>query len=154
MTDSLGAISMQMDGDGRLGVGGPAHASNPIDHPSSGAHLTSGGVWTNASDVNLKENFHAVDGAELLEKIEQLKISEWNYKNESDDTKHIGPTAQDFQKVFGVGSDGKSIATIDPSGIALAAIKELNKKLERENRELRAEMDELKKLVQQLASQK
>ncbi len=154
MTNSLGAVSIQMDGDGRLGVGGPAHASNPIHHSSSGAHLTSGGVWTNASDENLKENFQPVDGTELLEKIDQLPISEWNYKSESDDVKHIGPTAQDFQRVFGVGENDKTISTIDPSGIALAAIKELNKKLEQENRSLRAEMDELKKLVQQLAKSK
>jgi hypothetical protein len=112
--------------------------ANPIEH-SSGAHLTPGGVWTNASDENLKENFQSVDGAELLEKIEQLQISEWNYKNESDETKHIGPTAQDFQKIFGVGSDGKSISTIDPSGIALAAIKELKK----ENTELKKQIEEL-----------
>lgn len=130
-----------------------AGTANPIEH-SSGAHLTAGGVWTNASDQNLKENFQPVDGAELLEKIEQLPISEWNYKVETDEIRHIGPTAQDFQATFGVGSDGKSISTIDPSGIALAAIKELNTKLERENQALRKEMDELKKLVQQLASKR
>ncbi len=132
---------------------GSSGTANPIEH-SSGAHLTPGGVWTNASDENLKENFQQVDGADILEKINALPISQWNYKSESDDVTHIGPTAQDFQRVFGVGENDKTISTIDPSGIALAAIKELNKKLEQENKALRAEMDELKKLVQQLVSQK
>ena len=139
----------------RLGAGSSGTA-NPIEH-SSGAHLTPGGVWTNASDENLKENFQTVDGAELLEKLEELPISQWNYKSESDDITHIGPTAQDFQKAFGVGENNKTISTIDPSGIALAAIKELNKKnerLEKDNQTLRKEMDELKKLVQKLASAK
>jgi hypothetical protein len=121
---------------------------NPIEH-SSGAHLTPGGTWTNASDVNLKENFLPVDGEDLLEKLKTLDISEWNYKTESDDMRHIGPTAQSFQNVFGVGSDGKTISTIDPSGIALAAIKALNEKSKRID-ELEAKVAELSKQVEQL----
>jgi hypothetical protein len=141
--DSGGARTVNFDGDGvgyvskRFGIGDTS-PTNPLSM-ASGAHCTPGGVWTNASDMNLKENFQEVDGAKLLEKIESLPISEWNYKNESDDVKHIGPTAQDFQATFGVGSDGKSISTIDPSGIALAAIKQLKK----ENAELKKQVEEL-----------
>lgn len=121
----------------------------PIHH-SSGAHLTAGGTWTNASDENLKENFKSVDGAELLEKIDDLPISQWNYKIESDEVTHIGPTAQDFKKTFGVGENDKTISTIDPSGIALAAIKQLSK----ENNELKAQVADLKKMVEALARKK
>lgn len=130
--------------------------ANPIEH-SSGAHLTAGGVWTNASDANLKENFRPVDGAELLEKIEELPVSEWNYKVESDAVTHIGPTAQDFQKVFGVGENDKSISTIDPSGIALAAIKELskqNRELKDQNARLTKKLEDLAKKVEKLALEK
>ena len=130
--------------------------ANPIEH-SSGAHLTAGGVWTNASDANLKENFRPVDGAELLEKIEELPVSEWNYKVESDAVTHIGPTAQDFQKVFGVGENDKSISTIDPSGIALAAIKELskqNRELKDQNAKLMKKLEDLAKKVEKLALEK
>ncbi len=138
-------------------------SNHPIEH-SSGAHLTPGGVWTNASDENLKENFQPVNGAALLEKIDQLPISEWNYKTESDDVTHIGPTAQDFQKVFGVGENDKTISTIDPSGIALAAIKELNmqnqqlqaqsKELREQNEQLRRELNDLKVLIEKVTSRK
>ncbi len=114
-------------------------AADPITH-SSGAKLTTGGVWTNASDVNLKENFEPVDGEKILDKVESLPITEWNYKNESDEVKHIGPTAQDFQRVFGIGESDKTISTIDPSGIALAAVKQLSK----QNRDLKAQSEELK----------
>ncbi len=144
--ESGGNIEVDFGGDGvgfvsqRFGIG-VLSPTNPFEH-SSGAHLTAGGVWTNASDENLKENFQPVDGVDLLEKIEQLPISEWNYKTESDEVKHIGPTAQDFQATFGVGSDGKSISTIDPSGIALAAIKQLKK----ENTELKKQVEELSTL--------
>jgi hypothetical protein len=128
----------------RFGIG-VSQPDSPIQH-SSGARLTSAGDWTNASDENLKENFSKVDGEELLEKIEELPISRWNYKIESD-VDHIGPTAQDFKRTFGVGSDGKTISTIDPSGIALVAIKELSK----QNRELKDENWDLKKRIDDLA---
>ncbi len=123
---------------------GTAH---PIEH-SSGAHLTVGGAWTNASDKNAKENFSEVDGAELLEKIEDLPITQWNYKSEDESVTHIGPTAQDFKALFGVGENDKSISTVDPSGIALAAIKELYKQLKDKDNELgqlRSEIAKLKK---------
>jgi hypothetical protein len=129
-----------------------ADGVDPILH-SSGAKLTVGGVWTNASDANLKENFQPVDGQQILDKVDALPITEWNYKTEPEETKHIGPTAQDFQQVFGVGSDGHSISTIDPSGIALAAIKELNKKV-KEVDQLKSELRELKALVEKLAADK
>ena len=134
----------------------PAVGARPIEH-SSGAHLTSGGVWTNASDAGLKENFQPVDGHELLEKIDELPINQWNYKVESDEVTHIGPTAQDFQKVFGVGENDKTISTIDPSGIALAAIKELNnqnRELKEQNARLKKQLDDLAKKVEKLASRK
>jgi hypothetical protein len=122
-----------------------ASGADPITH-SSGAKLTAGGVWTNASDENLKENFKSVNGGDLLEKIDELPIQQWNYKNEPDSVVHIGPTAQDFKSVFGVGENDKTISTIDPSGIALAGIKELHK----ENNELRAQNEELKKQLEDL----
>jgi hypothetical protein len=149
-----GAIQVDFGGNGvgfvseRFGVG-VLSPTYPIEH-SSGAHLTPGGVWTNASDVNLKENFKSVDGEEILDKIEKLEISQWNYKNESDEVTHIGPTAQDFKAAFGVGDNDKSISTIDPSGIALVAVKELRK----ENQELKSQVAELKKMVEELAKKK
>ncbi len=135
---------------------GSAGTANPIEH-SSGAHLTVGGTWTNASDKNAKENFSDVNGADLLEKIEDLAITQWNYKSEDESVTHIGPTAQDFKDLFGVGGDDKSISTVDPSGIALAAIKELNKQnqeLANRNKELKKELDNLKKKVDELISRR
>jgi hypothetical protein len=113
---------------------------------SMGAHLTIGGVWTNASDRNLKENFTEIDRQGLLNKIAELPITRWNFKVEGDAVTHIGPVAQDFYAIFGVGSDDKSVASMDEAGIALAAIQELHKK----NADLETEVAELKALVKQL----
>ncbi len=80
-----------------------------------------GGSWSTVSDRDLKENFQPVDGDGILNKIEQMWITTWNYKSQDPSIRHIGPMAQDFA-TFGVGEDDKHITTIDADGIALAAI--------------------------------
>jgi hypothetical protein len=145
---TLRMVELDSDGDGyldhSLGIG--VDATHRID--VAGGAYCDGSNWVNASDVNVKENFIDVDGAELLAKIARLPITQWNYKIGVDKAKHIGPTAQDFQAIFGVGSDGKSISTIDPAGIALAAIKELRK----ENLGLKDKLADLQKQVDDLAA--
>jgi len=82
------------------------------------------------SDRNLKENFEDVDAAEALEKVAKLPVETWNYKFEDADTRHMGPMAQDFQKAFGLGNSDKVIVLLDAIGVALAAIKGLNQKVD------------------------
>ncbi len=109
---------------------------------STGGYLSSSGDWTNNSDKNRKENFEAINGQTILELLDKLEITRWNYKDD-DDVKHIGPMAQDFYALFGLGNDDVSISSIDPGGIALAAIQELHKKTKQlENQQ--QEIDELR----------
>ena len=83
-------------------------------------------VLTATSDRNAKTDFVSLNAKTILAKVAQLPISTWSYRNEAGDgIRHIGPTAQDFQALFGVGYDEKSIATVDADGVALAAIKGL-----------------------------
>lgn len=89
---------------------------------------TDGNTWFNASDKNLKENFVRIKEEEsVLAKVLELPIQYWNYKD-SKGSRHIGPTAQDFYKVFGLGDNEKAIASVDEGGVALAAIQELARK--------------------------
>ncbi len=105
----------------------------------NGAYLTTAGVWTNISDSSKKENIELVNGKTILGKLATLAISKWRYKGTNEF--HIGPMAQDFYKLFTVGLDDKSISTIDPSGVALAAIQEQQTQIEL----LKNENDALKK---------
>ena len=81
-------------------------ASTPVGrflNTSTGGYLSVTGTWTNSSDKNKKEKFADIDRRELLERIAALPITRWNYKG--DDVDHIGPVAQDFYALFGVGTD-------------------------------------------------
>ncbi len=116
--------------------------SNPID-TSTGGYLSWGGVWTNSSDRAAKDNFTTVDGNMILAQLAEIPVSSWNYKNESESIRHIGPVAQDFYAAFGLGDSDKTIGTIDADGISLAAIQALysrSQDLESENSALRQEL--------------
>ncbi len=113
---------------GYIGIG-TANPQSPID-TASGAFLSSGGAWTNASDRNLKENFIDIDNNDILDRISVLPIQRWNYKRETADIMHIGPVAQDFWEQFGLGGSNTSISTIDSSGIALVGVQALDRRLE------------------------
>jgi len=91
----------------------------------TGAFLTNGGVWTNASDVNRKEGFTDVDKAAVLAKLIALPITSWKYKVEEAGIRHIGPTSQDFRNAFGLGISELAIGTLDADGVALVSIQAL-----------------------------
>jgi len=128
------ATSWGVYGQGNsYGVGGQGnyagvYGSGPHDFIGAGGEDAAGGVWRNASSRNLKENFTDVNSQEILNKIIALPITEWNYKTVPN-AKYIGPIAEDFYALFGLGADNTSIDTVDPAGLALVGIKALNENL-------------------------
>lgn len=127
--------------------------SSAVISTSTGAMLTTAGVWQNTSDVNRKHMFEPISGEEVLQKLRGLDIQKWSYKVEPDNIRHIGPTAQDFHAAFGLGGDDKTIGTVDADGIALAAVQALDersigqaaaiKKLQEENKDLRKKLEDI-----------
>jgi trimeric autotransporter adhesin len=124
---------------------------------SMGVNLPAGGgAWTTISDSTKKENIREVDYMDILNKVNQLEVSEWNYKSQKSDIRHIGPMAQDFYEIFGIGESDTTITTIDIDGVNLAALKALLEKsngleeaaaefkmLERKYEELKAEKEQV-----------
>jgi hypothetical protein len=103
----------------------------------NGAYVSNGGSWTNGSSRSFKEAFAPVDVGTLLDKVLALPVQTWFYKNGQREGRHLGPMAEDFAQAFELGSDDKYIATVDESGVALAAIQGLNQKIEGENASLK-----------------
>ena len=93
---------------------------------SVGVHLAAGGnAWAVISDRNVKANFAAVDGQDVLAQLASVPIETWNLKSQDKSIRHIGPMAQDFYAAFAVGEDDTHITTSDADGVALAAIQAL-----------------------------
>lgn len=140
------------DSDFRMTPAGSATVAMTI-FPTG--NVTIAGTLTQNSDRNSKENFRTLDHKALLQKIAALDITEWNFKYEKDEVRHIGPMAQDFHKVFGLGERDDRIAPLDTSGVALAAVQGLQKELaERDRRiaELESRLERLDALTQQIAA--
>ncbi|QLE86079.1 tail fiber domain-containing protein [Shewanella sp. Scap07] len=107
--DGTAQIVLTVDGSGNLKMKGDVTANNVL--------LT--------SDVNKKENFVNVDSSSVLQALAKLSISTWNYKSQNTDNVHMGPMAQQFYQLFGLGDSDKHISAVDSAGVSLAASKAL-----------------------------
>ncbi|NJL27863.1 MAG: tail fiber domain-containing protein, partial [Thermoanaerobaculia bacterium] len=111
-----------------------------------GGNMQIPGSYTSTSDRNAKENVEAVDPQQVLDKVLRLPIATWNFKTQDAALRHMGPMAQDFYALFGLGENDKTIGLADPSGVALAAIQGLYQNLQdlrQENAELEARLARL-----------
>ncbi len=97
--------------------------------------------WACASDRNLKENFRPVNNVQVLEAVARMPVTTWSMKGSK--IRQMGPTAQDFYAAFKLGDSDTMINNTDAKGVALAAIKGLNTKLETENAALKRTLEAL-----------
>ena len=100
------------------------------------AHALDGSNITTVSDRNAKEAFAPVDTQAILDRVVHLPIETWRYRGQA--VRHIGPMAQDWSRAFGVGPDDRHIDLIDASGVALAAIQALVRRVDAQQAELTA----------------
>lgn len=112
--------------------------SSAVISTSTGAYLSTSGVWTNTSDVNRKHRFAPVAGEDVLSRLRSLPISSWSYRVDEDGVRHLGPTAQDFRAAFGLGQDEVTIATVDADGVAMAAAQALEARTAQQEERIQA----------------
>jgi len=117
-------------------------------------------AFNTVSSRTKKTDFKKIKEIEILDKLSALDISEWRYKADEEKSKHIGPMAEDFQAIFGLG-DGKHLNLADATGITLAAIQGLRNEnrarlaeLEAENKALRDKISEIDQIRAELQALK
>ncbi len=74
--------------------------------------------------------FDPVDGESVLRALAALRISTWRYRWEADTTRHVGPSAEDFEHAFHFDTDERLINPLDASGVALAGVQALMERLD------------------------
>ncbi|MFO7775475.1 MAG: tail fiber domain-containing protein [Candidatus Hydrogenedentota bacterium] len=129
----------------------PSIPSGRFINTSTGGYLSTGGNWVNSSDRNEKTALESVDSREVLTKVADLPITTWRYHNQAEDQRHMGPMAQDFHRLFGLGNDETSISTVDTAGVSLAAIQGLHEVVEEQKQTIAVQAAQMEALEDRLA---
>lgn len=98
---------------------------------------------SNPSSCHLKTDFEEVNKQEILDKIQDLDVTQWIYKDRPNEP-HVGPMAEDFYAAFGLGAGDEYISTIDADGVMMLAIQALLEKVEEQSIQIR-ELEKLQK---------
>lgn len=91
------------------------------------ANMSTGGVLTAVSARHLKTDFLPLDLPLLLDAVaDHYEATSWRFRADPEDVRHIGPVADNFHALFGLGGvDPHMVSSIDPAGVALAGVKGL-----------------------------
>ncbi|MBL7050191.1 MAG: tail fiber domain-containing protein [Nitrospira sp.] len=137
--DEFGETIMSFDSNKNVGFG-IDNTIYPLEM-ASGAHVTAGGVWTNASSRQLKENITIFSSDRALETLKGLIPVEYNYTSESEE-KYLGFIAEDVPAAVAM-NDRKSLSPMDIVAVLTSVVKEqqgtinkLSEKLERLEKQL------------------
>jgi hypothetical protein len=99
--------------------------------PTNGVKLAANdGTWQSLSARAAKTDIEPVAGPDVLSRVEDLPVSTWRYDGQDESVRHMGPMAGDFHDAFGLGTDEETVAALDLSGVALAAIKGLSREVD------------------------
>jgi hypothetical protein len=116
-----------------------------------GGGLVVEGSVVQASSRASKAALEPVSPTDFLNRVAELSISRWSYTADESAAPHVGPMAEDFHELFGVGSDSKHIALSDLSGVALAAIQGLHQQVQERDQRIQTLEDRLEALERLVA---
>lgn len=125
LVSSNGFVGIDMDND--------FVPNHPIEH-GNGAHLTSGGVWTDASSRALKEQISEVDLAVATDALMALKPVTFVYKRQPDET-YVGFVAEDVPELVAT-NDRKGLAPMDVTAVLTKVVQEQQRLISELNRRL------------------
>jgi SH3-like domain-containing protein len=121
---SVDRITIDRDGNVGVGVARPAH---PLEM-ASGAHATSGGVWTNSSSRDRKENISELSVEDALAALAKLQPVQFNYKNDAQES-YVGFIAEDVPELVAT-SDRKGLSAMDVVAVLTRVIQEQQQRIE------------------------
>ncbi|MCP4219403.1 MAG: hypothetical protein GY765_32510 [bacterium] len=110
---------------GFVGIGDLA-PSYPLDMGNAnGAHVTTGGAWTNGSSRTFKENIEDLSSNEAIATLQALEPVKFNYKNEKDEL-YVGFIAEDVPEMVAQ-KDRKSMSSMDVVAVLTKVVQEQQK---------------------------
>lgn len=115
--------------DGKIGFGlASVNSANAIEH-SNGARLTTGGVWTDASSRQLKDNIVNISTEIAFKALQNLNPVTFNYKNDPEES-YAGFIAEDVPEVVAT-NDRKGLAPMDIVAVLTKVVQQQNETIEK-----------------------
>jgi hypothetical protein len=140
-------VRLHIDYSGNLGINMPAVAGIAIS-TSTGASLTAGGVWTDASSREYKEHIAALTAEEALQAFSGLTPVRYNYKADPEE-KHVGFIAEDVPELI-ARKNRKSLSPMDIVAVLTKVVREQRRDMEEQQRALDAKSSLLSEQQQTL----
>ncbi len=122
--------------NGNVGIG-TYTPSYPL-HFSSGAYVTTGGVWTNASSREYKKDIQSLTSEDAMLAFNKLEPVSFKYK--TNDEQHIGFIAEDVPDLV-ASKDRKGLSTMDVVALLTKVVQE-QQKIAQEQQKTIAELKE------------
>ena len=128
-TLTIGAGSQDritIDREGNVGIGVPK-PRHPLEM-ASGAHVTAGGVWTNSSSRDNKENIAELSTEQARLALMQLEPVLFNYRNEPAE-EYVGFIAEEVPDLV-ASRDRQSLSTMDIVAVLTKVVQAQQNKIE------------------------
>ena len=128
-TLTIGAGSQDritIDRDGNVGIA-VARPEHPLEM-ASGAHATSGGVWTNSSSRERKENISLISLQQATAALADLEPVSFNYRNEQDED-YVGFIAEDVPDLV-ASRDRQTLSAMDIVAVLTRVVQAQQQRIE------------------------
>lgn len=127
---------MLLQQDGGIGFGiSEVPAGRAISH-SNGAHLSNGGIWTDASSRDLKDKITALSAKSAFGALKSLTPVTYVYKLDPEDS-HVGFIAEDVPEIVAT-PDRKGLSSMEITGVLTKVVQEQQKLIEKLNERVKS----------------
>ncbi len=133
--------------NGRVGFGTKT-PTNPLQM-ASGAYVSAGGVWTNASSRDFKTDIHELSATDAFEALSGMQPVLFRYKD-TENERHVGFIAEDVPELVAT-QDRKGLSSMDVVAVLTKVVQEQQVTLDAQQtmlKEQRALIEDLRRQIE------
>ncbi|MBC8117592.1 MAG: tail fiber domain-containing protein [Candidatus Saccharimonas sp.] len=126
-----GSTKMVINSTGKISFGNsPLAITTAALLHTTGARLTAGGAWSNASSRSLKQDIEPITSEQARDTVRALQPVGYRYKNELDE-RYVGFIAEDVPELVAT-NDRKGLAPMDITAVLTKVVQDQQTKLEKQ----------------------